>query len=228
MFKKDQIFWWASSIFILSLILFAVTQNNLFLASMILAYLLRPTLGSLGLAKKYIDERQLSLNHRSSNIAFVVMLITCVIFATKLSAENNAAREMFNLVIVIGIAVKALFNVILSKNFREGAAKIIIAVGLFAALFSGMSSIDHGLLPINFLISILPGLLIAGLGVLSKYFPRVIAVSMLLITIILVVFILNKGIIWGQIATALLIGVPLLAASLGLWLEPKPITEVIE
>ena len=223
--KKDPIFWWASGIFVLALILFAITRIDTFLALMVLSYLLRPTLASFGVAKKYVDERELSLNYRSSNIAFFVMMVACIFFATKLNAENNHIYEMFYLVIIIGIAAKALFNVLLSKNFREVAPKIIVSVGLLLALFSGMGSIQHGIFSINFLMNALPGLAITGIGVLSKYFPRVIAIVMLLITISLVVFILMKDISWGTIGTALIIGVPLLAASLGLWLEPKPITE---
>ena len=51
MLKKDPIFWWATGIFVLALALFAVTQNQFWLALMIGSYLLRPTLASLGVAK---------------------------------------------------------------------------------------------------------------------------------------------------------------------------------
>ena len=86
-FKKNPIFWWASGIFVLGLILFAITQNQIFiLAFIIAAYLLRPTLASLGIAKKYVDERQLNLNYRSSNIAFIddgCLRLLCRIFNGK-------------------------------------------------------------------------------------------------------------------------------------------------
>ena len=81
MFKKDHIFWWASGIFITALTLAAVTENQLWLAFLIGSYLLRPTLASLGLAKRYVDERQLSIHYRSSNVAFVVMIIVSIIFS---------------------------------------------------------------------------------------------------------------------------------------------------
>jgi hypothetical protein len=221
MFKKDPIFWWASGIFVLALILFAITQIDTFLALMVLAYLLRPTLASLGMAKKYVDERQLSLNYRSSNIAFFVMMVACVFFAAKLRAENNHLSEMFYMVIVIGIVAKALFNVLLSKNFREVAPKIIIAVGLLVALFSGMGSIKHGIFSIDLLMNILPGVTVTGIGILSKYYPRAAAIVMLLVAISLVIFILRKDISWATVGTVLIIGVPLLSASFGLWREPK-------
>jgi hypothetical protein len=52
LFKKDPIFWWACGIFILVLALYAVTQYDAILMLIVFAYLLRPTLASLGLAKK--------------------------------------------------------------------------------------------------------------------------------------------------------------------------------
>ena len=221
MYKKNPIFWLASTIFVLGLILFAITQNQIFLTFIVAAYLLRPTLASLGIAKKYVDERQLSLSYRSSNIAFFAMMVACVFFAGHLMAKEDHTFEMFLMVIVIGIATKALFNVLLSKNFRGVAPKIIIGVGLLVALFSGMGSIRHGIFSINFLMNALPGLLIAGLGILSKYFPRVIAIVLFFIMIALVIFILRRGIDWATVGTSLIIGVPLLSASLGLWWEPK-------
>ncbi len=227
MFKKDPIFWWASGIFVLALILFAITQIDSFLTLIILAYLLRPTLASLGVVNKYVDERQLSLNYRSGNIAFFVMMVVCAFFAEKLRSENNHIGEMFYMVMAIGIVVKALFNVLLSKNFREVAPKIIITVGLAIALFSGMGSIQHGIFSINVLMNVLPGLAIIGIGVLSKYFPRAMAVVMLLVTISFVIIILKRDISWATIGTALIIGVPLLVATLGLWWEPKSTIEEV-
>ena len=130
MSKKDPIFWWASGIFVAALLIFAITQNQLWLALMIGSYLLRPTLASLGVARRYVDERQLSIHYRSSNIAFVIMMIACVYFAASLNAEGNEAWETYNMVIIVGLVAKALFNVLLVKNLREAATKIIITVGV--------------------------------------------------------------------------------------------------
>lgn len=221
MLRKDPIFWWASGIFILALVLFAITQVDTFLALMVLAYLLRPTLASLGMAKKYVDERELSLNYRSGNIAFFVMMAACVFFAAKLRAENNHTGEMFYMVIVIGIVTKALFNIFLAKNFREVAPKIIISVGLLVALFSGMGSIRHGVFSINFLMNILPGLAVTGIGVLSKFYPRIASIVIILFAITFFIRRLTLDTSWATIGVILIIGVPLLAASWGLWREPK-------
>ncbi|MDP3683773.1 MAG: hypothetical protein Q8S01_07555, partial [Ignavibacteria bacterium] len=65
MFNKDPIFWLATSIFILGVILFGITQNDLWLFLFACSYLLRPTLASLNIAKSHIDERQMSIQYRS-------------------------------------------------------------------------------------------------------------------------------------------------------------------
>jgi len=219
MLKKDPIFWWATGIFVLALALFAITQNQFWLALMIGSYLLRPTLASLGVAKHYVDERQLSIQYRSGNIGFAVTIIVCVICAVKLGAENNHDFELFAMAIIVGLAAKALFNVILVTNFREAATKILIGVGLLIALFMSFSSFDNWSLT-KFLMNILPGLAIAGVGLLSKRYPRPIGIVVLVLTALLMIVILRK-ITWGQIATAVIIGVPLIVAGVSLIIRDR-------
>ncbi|MBU0559216.1 MAG: hypothetical protein KJ799_09750 [Bacteroidetes bacterium] len=192
---------------------------------MIGSYLLRPTLASLGVARRYVDERQLSIHYRSSNIAFVVMIIVCIIFAAKLSAEGNPDWEIFNMIIIAGLAAKALFNIVLAKNLREAATKIILAAGLLMTLFVMMSSVEHGL-SFSTLLNLTPGLAIVGLGVLSKHYPRAIGVVVFLTTAGLVFFILSKGLAWAQIGTAILVGVPLVIAGACLYRPSKYETEI--
>ena len=79
MYKRDAVFYLATGIFVLSLILFIVTQNMNWLFLGIVSYLLRPTLASLGITGSNVDERQMTINYRSGNIAFAVTVITCVI-----------------------------------------------------------------------------------------------------------------------------------------------------
>jgi hypothetical protein len=74
MSKRDPIIWWATGIFMLALTLFALIQDQVWLALGIVSYLLRPTLASLGAASEYFDERQMSLHYRSGNLAFAVMI----------------------------------------------------------------------------------------------------------------------------------------------------------
>ena len=221
MFKKDPIFWWACGIFILVLALYAVTQYDVILMLIVFAYLLRPTLASLGLAKKHFDERQMSLNYRSSNIAFVVTIIACILMSAKLRAENNAAAEMFFVVIVIGAVAKALFNVLLTKDFREVAPKIIVSVGSFAALFAGMGQRDHGIFSLDFFMNILPGLVLIGIGIMSKYVPRIGSILVLLLTLSFIIWRIIKVGFEDAIGIILIIGVPLFSASYGLWREPR-------
>ncbi len=227
MFKKNPIFWWASIIFVLGLILVAVTQNQIFLAFIIAAYLLRPTLASLGLVKKHVDERQLSLNYRSSNIAFFVMMIVCVYFAAKLQAEESEYAEMFYTVILVGMAFKALFNVLLKKNFRETAPKIIISVGLLMTLFASFSNIDQGIFSMSFIMNVLPCLFVVGVGITAKFYPRAASIGMFIYAALLVAFMCRRGFSWGTLASSLIFPFPLAAAAFVLWREPKNSSEEV-
>jgi len=225
MLKKDSVFWWASGLFVLALALFAITHNQFWLALMIGSYLLRPTLASLGVAKKHVDERQMNLYYRSGNIAFAVTLIMCVVCFAKLELENNHDFELFAMVIIVGLATKALFNVILAKNLREGAAKILIGVGLMIALFSAL---DAGSF-VNILKAISPGLAIAGIGLLSKKYPRPVGIlafvaAFLMIVLIMTIGLRNSGSFWSQILVAIIIGAPLITAGVCLlWGDKKAV-----
>ena len=222
MLKKDPIFWMASAIFVLALLIFAITKEQLWLFLTIISYMLRPTLASLGVAKRHVDERQMSIYYRSGNIGFAVMIISCVIFAIKLSIENNHDFELFIAAIIIGLAAKGLFNVVLIKNIREVASKIIIGVGLLVALFA---SFDQGSFT-GIIISILPGLVIAAIGLMAKKYPRVIGIVIIVLALASMIFILTfkKG--WGQIVTAAVIGIPLLVAGAGLFMAGQKDAEI--
>ena len=58
MFKKDAIFWIATGIFVLAILIFAITGEQFWLALMIVSYLLRPTAASIGLAGKSVEGRK--------------------------------------------------------------------------------------------------------------------------------------------------------------------------
>lgn len=209
MVKKDPVFWWASGIFVMALLLVLVTQTQEWLFLGIASYLLRPTLASLGVAKRHMDERQMTIHYRSGNIAFTVTIVTCVIVAVMLAAQDDHAFEYFHMAIIVGLATKALFNVILVKNFREAAAKILISAGLLIALFNGFHAFDHFSI-LRFLKYITPGLLIAGIGLLSKWYPRPTGALILVAAAFLLWRILERGFGWGQIAAAVIVGVPLI------------------
>jgi hypothetical protein len=217
MFKKDPIFWWAGGIFIMAILLFAVTGNQFWLTLMIGSYLLRPTLASLGVARRYVDERQMSIQHRSGNLAFAVMLIACIGMAVKFNADGNPAWEMFNMVIIIGLAAKGLSGVIFVKNPREGSVKIILTAGLLITLFSAMDGGSFW----GALKQSVPGLAIVGIGFLARKFPRTIGGVILAVTAALIVVILRKGFTIPQIGTALIVSVPLTVAGVCLFAKDR-------
>jgi hypothetical protein len=215
--KRDPIFWWASGIFVLALLLFAITKEQLWLSLMIGSYLLRPTLASLGVARRLVDERQMSIYYRSGNIGFVVMIVACVIMAIKLSSEGNHDFEMFIMAIIIGLAAKALFNVLLAKNYRESASKIIISAGLLIGLFMVM---DGGTV-IGTIMQAIPGIAIVIVGLLSRKFPRTIGVVVFGIAAVMLWLILGKRFTFSQVGVAIVVATPLILAGICLYIGDK-------
>jgi len=220
--KKDPIFWAATFIFGAAIVIAAVTKNQLWLFLLAGSYLLRPTMASLGIARHLVDERQMSIQYRSGNIAFVVMIITSIILAVTLSIKNDPAWEMFNIVIILGLAGKALANVILVGNYRESGTRIIMAAGLLLFLFV---SLENGF-SLGTLVEGAPGLLIVGIGWLARIFPRTVGGLIFIVTAVLEFFILSKGFTIAQIATALLVAVPLVTAGFCLILGDRGEAEI--
>lgn len=208
MFKRDKIAIGAAGIIILSVTLFVITQNQMWLTMMIASYLLRPTLGSLGVAKRLIDERQMTIHYRSGNIAFAAMMIAAVVIAALQYSKDDHSWELFAIVIVVGLATKALFNVILVNFSKSTGSKIIIGVGIMVTLFV---SLENGF-SFGTVIEGLPGLVIIALGLLANKYPRTIGTLVFAVATILLVLVLSKGITLAQIATALLVCSPLAIA----------------
>jgi len=212
MSKKDPIFWLAISISIFGIIIFGITQNQLWLFILVGSYMLRPTLASLNIATSLVDERQMSMQYRSGNIAFSVMIIGCIIMSVYESNKGDHSWEFFNAIVIIGLAAKALSNVFLVGNYRDSGTKIIMAVGLMMVLFA---SLENGF-SIGTLMESLPGCVIILVGWLSKKFPRVIGGIILVIAVLLLFVILGKGFVIGQIITAVVVTVPLVTAGVSL------------
>jgi len=211
--KKDPIFWFAAAIFVLAIGIASITRNDLWLFLMIGSYLLRPTLASLGLAHRWVDERQMTIQYRSGNIGFAVMLIASVVMAIIQRTKGDHSWELFNIVIILGLAAKALFNVLLVKNYREAGSRIIMAVGLLATLFVAA---ENGPTP-GGLIEASPWLTIVLIGWLSRRYPRTIGTILFVVTVALACVILGKGFSLGQVATALVICIPLVLAGISLF-----------
>lgn len=212
MYKLDPIFWLAACVFVLGVALFGITQNQLWLFLLVGSYLLRPTLASLNIAKSLVDERQMSIQYRSGNIAFAAMIITSIIMAVYQSSRNDHSWEFFSAVVIIGLAAKALSNVFLVGNYRQSGTKIITWVGFLLVLFA---SLENGF-SIGSLMESIPGLIIIAIGLLSKKFPRSVGVVTLAVMCALLFFILQKGFVIGQIITAAIVSVPLATAGISL------------
>lgn len=212
MSKKDPIFWAAASIFVLAIVLFAVTQNQLWLALLVGSYLLRPTLASVGIAKRLVDERQMSIQYRSGNVGFAVMIVACIILAVIQNIKNDPAWEMFTMILILGLAAKALVNVVLVGNYRDSGSKIIMAAGALIALFASFE-LGNGF-SIGALAGVAPGLAIVGIGWLARKFPRSVGGTIFVVTAVLLYVIIAKGLTIGQITTALVVSVPLITAGL--------------
>jgi len=127
-------------------------------------------------------------------------------------SKDDHSWELFSAIVIIGLAAKAMSNIILVGNYREAATKIIMTVGsmivLFVALENGFS--------LGGLIESLPGLGIIIVGWLSKKYPKTIGGIIFGITIGMFVLIMSRGFVIGQIITAVLICVPLASAGIGL------------
>jgi len=141
------------------------------------------------------------------------MMVAAVILAAVQSAKGDPNWDLFNIIIIVGLAAKALFNVLLAKNYRQAATTIIIAVGLLMALFAAMS---HAF-SLTTLMEAAPGLAIVGIGLLSKRFPRIVGTLVFIATAALEFVILGKGFTIGQITTSVVVGVPLILAGLCLF-----------
>jgi hypothetical protein len=219
--NKDAIFWSAAAIFVLAIILFAVFQNQLWLFLMVGSYLLRPTLASLGVNRRKIDERQMSIHYRSGNIAFAVMIVGAIIMSAVQASKDDHSFELFNVLVIAGLAAKAVFNVILIKNYRQAASRIVMGVGLMWTLFASM----EGGFSLGTIMESLPGLLIIAIGWAAPKFPRVVGVIIFALTAALMVLILHKGFTVGQVTTAILIGIPLGMAGWSLFLPDRYVAD---
>jgi hypothetical protein len=211
--RKDAIFWWASGIFVTALVVAAITRNDLWLFLMVASYLLRPTLASFGIARRFVDERQMSIQYRSGNIAFAVMLAAAIVLAVMQRIKGDPSWEFFNIVIVLGLASKALFNVLLVKNYREAGSRIIMAVGGLVVLFVAAENGPT----LAGLAEASPGLAIVLIGWLARRYPRTIGTLIFVVTLGLLIVILGKGFTIGQITTALVVCVPLSLAGASLF-----------
>jgi len=211
MYKWDSISWWATGIFVLSLLITVLTKSDIYLLLMIGSYLLRPTLYALGVSTQNTDERLNLIQYRSGNLALTIVIISIIVLAVRNSIEGKPTDD-FNFILIIALAARALSGVLLVGNYREAAVRISIGVGAFWLLFVGL---ENGL-SLHFLLEGLPGFLFIGIGLLGRIKPLISAGIFAVLTfaaLIMISFFAAPGFTVSQVMVALLVSIPLGAVS---------------
>ncbi|HOP06334.1 MAG TPA: hypothetical protein PLF13_03490 [candidate division Zixibacteria bacterium] len=217
MIKRDPIFYSALGIFALGLIA-AAFQQNWAIVLLVGAYLLRPALNVLNLAGKYEDERQNQIHSRSGNIGFLVLIIGIVALIVVRTSRGEPGDELYGLLFV-GLAARALSGLLMVGEPRTAGTVILISIGLLYLLFNAAEG-----LTLESLMNSTPGWAILILGLLSRKFPRPIALIVIALSLFLFYFFgLYKS---EQIVVTLLLFVPLVVSAGCLWyrrrLDPEP------
>jgi hypothetical protein len=219
--KRDPIFWAATCITVVAVALGAAIGQEWMLL-LLAAYLLRPTLHSIGLAKKLIDERQMQIQFRASNVAFSVLVAGNVLVAVVLMQRGNHAWEMIGAVLMVAIATRALTGLLLVGDPLVAGQRIVTSVGLLLGLFSAL---EVGF-PWGF-VAMLPGLAFAALGFLARRRPQLVAAFVAIVGLLVAAaYVLAavrrpQGLNWGSVLACGLILVPLGAAALSLWIGAR-------
>jgi len=174
---RDPIFWSASAIFAVALALGMIVDNGFFLL-MIAAYLLRPTLHSLGFFRALIDERQMQIQCRAGNVAFVAMVLGNVALILSLMSQGNHLWESVLAVVLIGLAVRGLAGLLMVGDPALSGRRIIITVGLFFTLFGVVEGGVSGAMA-----HIVPGLVVIAVGFAARRAPRPVAVGVAVLSV---------------------------------------------
>lgn len=215
--KRDPIFWTASAIFTVALALGGMVHNGFFLL-MVPAYLLRPTLHSLGFFLRLIDERQMQIQYRASNVAFTVMVLGNIALILSLMREDNHLWESVLAVVLVGLAVRALAGLLMVGDPAVGGTRILMTVGLFFVLFGVVEGGASGGIA-----HVLPGLVVIAVSVWARKQPRVVAIGVTVLAIAFTGVLVGPALRQRHAPTAdtalvfCLIVVPLLTAAVLLW-----------
>lgn len=215
MLKKDPIFWWASGIFVLGVVL-AIMGYEMAVIFIVVAYLLRPTLHAFDLVEGFEDERQVVNHSRSGNIAFIVVMLTVVGLALTRIANGGKADD-FYMILTFGIAARALTGLILHGDLRKTGSLMIIIIGLVFAVF-GLASARFSY---RGLLVGLGGLVFSSSGIVARKYPRVISSIVALVAVTFIIQ--SKLYLIGEAKTGMLIVVAgLLFAASCLFLSSRP------
>jgi hypothetical protein len=180
-FKRDPIFWWAIGTFVAGIIL-AIMGYEMAVVLIVGAYLIRPTLHAFDLAERFEDERQIINHSRAGNIAFIVTMLTVIGLALAHTAKGEDP-DYFHLILVFGIAARAVTGLLLHGDLRKTGSWMIILVGLVFTVFA----LATARFSITALFVGLGGLVFSSLGFLARKYPRVISLIAALIAVIFIV-----------------------------------------
>lgn len=180
MIRRDKIFVAATALSLVGVIL-AILGYDFALLLFVAAYLLRPSLHEFGLAKQYADERQVIMHSRSGNIGFLVVIFAAVGFALWRISRGESPEELYQ-IIFLGLAARAMTNLILIGEYRKAGVIIISAVGIFLGLFI----IAEGGLSVASLFGAVVAGIIVGLGQLARKFPKVVAFGLVVLVVAVV------------------------------------------
>jgi hypothetical protein len=219
---RDPIFWTASGLFVLALVLAAVA-GEAWLLLMAGAYLLRPTLYSAGLFRRLVDERQMLIQARASSAGFAAMVLGTVVVILVLMRRDDHTWEMLVAVLMVALAARALASLLLTGDVAAIGPRILISVGAFLALFGVLEGVES---PGSFVAHIVPGLAIAGLGFLATRAPRLVGWLVLAAAVAALAGIVSSATsdrpgAWGTAVALALMGVPAAIAAIALLRTPR-------
>jgi hypothetical protein len=181
MIKRDRIFYIACGLLVVGIVL-AVMDQYIALLPLVGAYLLRPTLHALGVARKYADERQIQIFSRSGNIGFLVVMFGATIISI-LRMYQGEPPDDFHLLIILGLVTKAIIGLLMIGDLRNAGRMILISYGIIMGVFAGMQGFNEiraGETPWETFAGV--GLIVVFtiLWLLSKKYPRPVAVVLML------------------------------------------------
>jgi hypothetical protein len=163
-------------------IVLAFMDQYIALLPLVGAYLLRPTLHALGLATKYADERQIQIFSRSGNIGFLVVMFGATVISI-LRMYQGEPPDDFHLLIVLGLVTKAIVGLLMIGDLRWAGRIILISYGVIMGVFAGIqgfNEIQAGETPWETFAGVGLIVVFATLGLLSKKYPRPVAVVLTL------------------------------------------------
>jgi hypothetical protein len=189
MIKRDRIFYIACGLLVVGIVLAAMDQY-IALLPLVGAYLLRPTLHALGLARQYADERQVQIFSRSGNVGFLVVMFGATILSI-LRMSQGEPPDDFHLLIILGLVTKAVIGLLMVGDLRNAGRIILVSFGIIMGIFAGVqgfNEIQAGEIPWETIAGVSLIIVFVTLGILAKKYPRPVAVSLMLGA---------AGLIWG-------------------------------